>query len=243
MKSTKKMIDLSCSTGAENRPTGAGFEAIEPKMNKAKRFLDGMSSSIGLVRYADGKKGGLTGAAIKLAGFSLIASLSLFVVGCGSTNQTKGTSQNLSGDWSILFTVEPSGYSDPGNATLSVDQGGDITGNVTLTDEANDPGTFDVSGTVNGDTGAFTFSFTGTCYADDTDVTANLSGTVFGSSMNGEWTESASSGGLCEAGSGTFDGTSSASASYHSAVRKAQRAGNTHSDRVFMRGVIPRRTR
>jgi hypothetical protein len=244
MKNTKKMIGLFCSTAAENRAAGAGCAAIEPKGREAMRILEKMSFTIQPILCANRKQAGpTTTGAMKLVGFSLIALLAVFMVACGSLTATQNPTQSLSGDWSIMFTVEPSGYTDPGSVTFSSDPGtGDITGSITLTTEANDPGIFDVSGTLDGSSGAFAFSFAGTCAADDTDVTATLSGTVSGSSMSGDWTESASSGGWCEAGSGTFAGTSTASASYQRAAGNPQRAGKIHSDRVFMRGVVPRHT-
>jgi hypothetical protein len=104
------------------------------------------------------------------------------------------TKLNAEPEWRLehSFLDGASGYSDPGSGAFSVDPGtGDVTGSITLTTEANDPGTFDVSGTVDGNTGAFSLSFAGICAADDTEVTATLSGTVSGSGISGDWTESA----------------------------------------------------
>jgi hypothetical protein len=245
MKNTKKMIDLFCSIGAENRVAGAGSPAIEPKRRKAMKISESMSSSIQSIQCTNRKQARpTTTGALKLVGFSLITLLAVFMIACGSLTSTQNSAQGLSGDWSIMFTLEPSGLSDPGSATFSSDPDtGDVTGSVTLTTEANDPGTFDVTGTLDGSSGAFTLSFAGVCAEDDTDVTATLVGTASGSSMSGNWTESASSGGWCEAGSGIFTGTSSASASYQRAVDNAQRASKTHSGRMLMRGVVPRHTK
>jgi hypothetical protein len=244
MKNTKKMIGLFCSTGAENMAAGAGSAANEPKGRGAMKILERMSSTIQSIQCAGRKQARpATTGSMRVFGFSLIALLAVFMVACGSLTSTQNSAQGLSGDWSILFTLEPSGLSDPGSATFSSDPGtGEITGSISLTTEANDPGTFDVTGTIDGSTGTFTLSFAGVCAEDDTDVTATLTGTASGSSMSGNWTESASSGGWCEAGSGIFTGTGSASASYQRAIDNAQRAGKTHSDRVFMRGVVPRHT-